>query len=330
LANIKENLIKLSDYPFTYSVLGSIFVIVFKTNISTVNTSFNEFIPVLIFIGIIGTIISIIDPFGRLTKHILLVVSITMDLIQLKKPSSFDEGLRVYTKDKSLFFLIFFGLYRKELLEERTVQKKVLPKIVTKNNKRQIQRWENLNLLRVLNASWINYEIDKLVSTIYFIIALVFLIFILGNPVYYDIYIKFVSFNLNSTNTNENTFGTISNCTTIDKDSEQANTTMDFYCAIRIPVFLGFTLSLIVLAIVFLYSCYTLYNKITSLKHYYELTEIIDRSTYPDTIRTELNNLDKNFLDSLNVHDWGLAEKFLKRIQIVSERQDDDRITPSV
>jgi hypothetical protein len=119
LANIKENLIKLSDYPFTYSVLGSIFVIVFKTNISTVNTSFNEFIPVLIFIGIIGTIISIIDPFGRLTKHILLVVSITMDLIQLKKPSSFDEGLRVYTKDKSLFFLIFFGLYRKELLEEQ-------------------------------------------------------------------------------------------------------------------------------------------------------------------------------------------------------------------
>jgi hypothetical protein len=54
-----------------------------------------------------------------------------------------------------------------------------------------------------LNTSWINYEIEKLVSTFYFVIVLIFLIIIVENPQHYNNYLKIVSLNLNSRNNTE-------------------------------------------------------------------------------------------------------------------------------
>ena len=63
---------------------------------------------------------------------------------------------------------------------------------------------ENPNYFkRVVYTTWINYEVEKIVSTFYFIIILVLLIFILSNPVHYYIYINFISFKVISTNTNK-------------------------------------------------------------------------------------------------------------------------------
>ena len=135
---------------------------------------------------------------------------------------------------------------------------------------------------------------------------------------------------MNSTNTNETTLDTISNCTAVE-DSKLANNSMSLYCDTRTTFFIGFIISLAVLVIVSIYSCYTLSDKIKTLKEYYEVTERIDKHPYDDKLRSELTNLDKNFLESLYSHDWGLAKEFLKRIKIVSDREiKDNRINPSV
>ena len=214
MVGLKENLIKLSDYPFIYSVTGSIFVMIFQKNINLLNSlnpSFNELIPVLIFIGIIGTIVTIINPLGRLAK------------------------------------LIIFKLKQKF---------KVNPHYYLATNR-------DLLLKKAIHARWIEYEIEKLVSTFYFIIVLVLLIFILANPVHYNVYIQFVSLNLNSTNLHQNSNDSITNSN--NKDSEQTTSNTDLYSKIRIPAFVIFIFLSVGIGIVFTDSCFNLKRKIQTI-----------------------------------------------------------------
>ena len=72
LVSIKEDLIKLTDFPFAYSITGLVLVMVFQTKIDWTNP-LEEYLPLLFFVGLIGTIISITDPFGRLTKLLIRI-----------------------------------------------------------------------------------------------------------------------------------------------------------------------------------------------------------------------------------------------------------------
>jgi hypothetical protein len=56
----------------------------------------------------------------------------------------------------------------------------------------------------------------------------------------------------------------------------------------------------------------------------------MDISEYPDTTRSEIINLDKNLLDYVNAHDWGLARQFIRRIANISTRKKGRDIKPSV
>ena len=56
----------------------------------------------------------------------------------------------------------------------------------------------------------------------------------------------------------------------------------------------------------------------------------MDIIEYPDTTGSEIINLDKNFLDYVNAHDWGLARQFIGRIANVSTRKDDSDINPQL
>jgi len=71
-------------------------------------------------------------------------------------------------------------------------------------------------------------------------------------------------------------------------------------------------------------------RKIEALNQYFDVTEKIYSNEYSDTTRSEITNLDKNFLDSVNAHDWELAKEFLKRIKTVSYREKDSRYTAAV
>lgn len=276
MVGLKENLIKLSDYPFIYSVTGSLFVMIFQKNINPLNPSFNELIPILIFIGIIGTIISIIDPVGRLAKSIIF---------KLNGKFRIDSNYKLATNIDPLF-------------------------------------------KKAIHARWIEYEIEKLVSTFYFIIVLVLLIIILANPVNYNAYIQFVSLNLNSTTINQNSNDSIS--TSNNKDSEQTPSNSGLYSKIRDPALVIFIFLSVGIGIVFTYSCLNLKGKIQTIIDYFQISYEIDLKVYGESRRTEITNLDKNFLDTVNAYDWELAREFVDRIKRVSERKEDSRINPTV
>lgn len=248
--NIKENLIKITDYPFTYSVTGSIFIIFFHKNITPVNTPFTDYIPVLIFIGIIGTIIAIVDPFGRLTKLILRTFKVT-----------------------------------------------------------------RYSTFRILSTSWINYEIDKIVSTFYFVIVLLLLIFIVENPNHYNNYLKIVSLNLNSTNTNENNNNQSFISDVSSNSSVTSTNSTESYNDLRIPILGFFQLSWIGIVGTFIYSCYTLNRKIDIIDTYFITCERVDNPVLINETRNLLTSLLKSLVDSINTHDWGLADTIKKRIE---------------
>ena len=209
----------------------------------------------------------LLDPFGRCVKYVILVI----------------ENYKILIVQNHLkrFIQAFYVLSLRDFIEK--IRKR-------KQENRKIDEIPKVHLRKLLNTTWINYEIDKLVSTFYFIIALFLLIFILGNPIHFETYIKFVSPQLNSTNTNDTTLDTISNCTAVE-DSKLANNSMSLYCDTRTTFFIGFIISLAVLVIVSIYSCYTLSDKIKTLKEYYEVTERIDKHPCDDKLRSELTDL---------------------------------------
>lgn len=63
---------------------------------------------------------------------------------------------------------------------------------------------------------------------------------------------------------------------------------------------------------------------------YFQISSSIDSKVYEESRRSEITNLDKNFLETVNAYDWELAREFVDRIKKVSEREEDSRINPSV
>jgi hypothetical protein len=67
---ISENLLKLSDFPFSYSLVGGLFLIFAGESVNFNDILRTEFAPVLAIMGFLGTALAISDPFGRLLKRI--------------------------------------------------------------------------------------------------------------------------------------------------------------------------------------------------------------------------------------------------------------------
>lgn len=72
--NFLSNVVKLSDYPFAYSLVGLILLIT-GHKIDWANANPSEFIPLITLIGVLGTTLSIIDPFGNLLRYIIKLKS---------------------------------------------------------------------------------------------------------------------------------------------------------------------------------------------------------------------------------------------------------------
>jgi hypothetical protein len=223
LVNIKEDLIKLTDFPFAYSLTGLIIFMTFHKKIDLGNLPLNEFLPVLVFVGIIGTIISITDPFGRLTK---------------------------------LFILFSYKIIiRNNILNQQLEGNKKLLMFLLKDqkpqNSKKIQFLETsitvFSCLKAsLNTNWINYEIDKLVANFYFLVVLILLIIIIANSDHYKIYFDFLSINQNNNSSNSTT----------------STNNIKLYSELRIPILGIFIGSLIGTSIIFLYSCWKLSSKL--------------------------------------------------------------------
>lgn len=308
MTNFKENVIKLTDYPFIFSIVGSLFVMIFDKKLYSFNTPFNELVPVLIFIGIIGTIISIIDPLGRFIKKIIIFNQSSLE-----------------------------GRYKSFILDGKVIDwitnnykfRKSVPSISPNDNSDQaymkleerfsrlVDRYVGMNIKRALNTNWITYEIDKVVSTFYFIIILFFLTVIVANPDSYKVYVEFVGLNLNSTNTNESSKNVNLNSASSAKDSEKSTNNLALYSELRIPVLIIFVASSIGIFYIFLKYCFLLRRKLWVVAMYFGLIKMIEAYLDSDSGRGEFADLTKIFTDSLNVYDWELAAFLLERIKEV-------------
>lgn len=67
MANVVDNLLKLTDYPFAFSLTGLIFSIIGQESV-WLNPSLNVVLPFITLAGLLGTSISITDPFGTLLR----------------------------------------------------------------------------------------------------------------------------------------------------------------------------------------------------------------------------------------------------------------------
>ena len=66
-----ENIIELTDYPFTYSFIGLIILIRTGNKFDITQIDIQNYLPFLVLIGVFGTILSIIDPFGNIIRFYL-------------------------------------------------------------------------------------------------------------------------------------------------------------------------------------------------------------------------------------------------------------------
>ena len=70
MANIITNLLKLTDYPFAYSLI-SLVLAMHGRGIDWDNAQVGTFVPLLTFIGLVATALAISDPFGNLIRLII-------------------------------------------------------------------------------------------------------------------------------------------------------------------------------------------------------------------------------------------------------------------
>lgn len=105
---LPEYLLKLTDYPFSYSLVGVIFFTLFGESISTYVFKI-EFLPVLTIIAILGTAFAIIDPFGRIIKYLSLKSS------KVSVPTFDRSGLELFNNKNDemdkMFLEHVIGLY---------------------------------------------------------------------------------------------------------------------------------------------------------------------------------------------------------------------------
>lgn len=158
MVKIYENLIKLTEYSFAYSLIGLLTIFYTHKKMDLIDTDITIVWPIIVIIGILGTALSIIDPFGNLIRFIL--------------------RFRVLKESMVIPMIAEF-----EVLSLRLLKKELgfLPEL--------------------LSTRAISYEIDKVVSTIYFLILIHLMILIISDQGHYSIFVTSIVNNTqNSTN----------------------------------------------------------------------------------------------------------------------------------
>lgn len=132
MISVIPSLLKLSDYPFSYSIVG---ILLLSNGQSVDLTNIAHSGPLFLIMGTIGTALSIIDPVGALIRTIE----------RLRPRRSEQELLSIVKPDVSIS------------LETR----------------------RNSLTSKALKSKWITYEVDKIVSSVYFLFVIFGILFLL-------------------------------------------------------------------------------------------------------------------------------------------------------
>jgi hypothetical protein len=74
MGSLGDNLLKLTEFPFSYSLIG-LLALIFGEGLNLGEASLEKLGPLLILMGFVATTLAICDPIGRLQKYLLLTGS---------------------------------------------------------------------------------------------------------------------------------------------------------------------------------------------------------------------------------------------------------------
>ena len=151
MTTFKENIIKLTDYPFSYSLIALLTLILTSSKF-VIPSDFPFLWPFIVIIGTSGTLLSIIDPLGKLIRF-------------------------------------WLNPYKKHL----DAKEKAAREDHMTSKQGGTQKWrETESKSKVINTNWISYEIDKNVSSIYFSIIVVLIIFVFNDAKLYSNFVNLI------------------------------------------------------------------------------------------------------------------------------------------
>ena len=208
MGDFTQNLLKLTEFPFSYSLIGLI-ALIYGQGISPDDLSFAKIGPLLILMGFVATTLSICDPMGAIQKIIIKGKNLeTADARTLLNRSIFGMPIHNTFGLANLCAILgrpehFKNLVREEfrgqdLKKGFQINWQLMMSSVPLEDK--LGEFQKINVSMVsgllegmkeatLKTKWITAEIDRINALLYFIIVIC--VFIFATQYYSDFLPKF-------------------------------------------------------------------------------------------------------------------------------------------
>jgi hypothetical protein len=300
MGEFTQNLLKLTEFPFSYSLIG-LLALIFGHGTILEELSFAKIGPLLILIGFVATTLSICDPVGAIQRQI--IKGRELDLSKLKNINDiiwadvFGSSL-AYHFPLPYFFAILdspeaikkrytainWDPIKKKIQEEKGMYRQVFNRTVITDALDKISRDDLIAIPHLLEGlkqqtvktKWITGEIDRITALIYFIIIIS--LFIAATQLYPTFLQNFAQFFVNI---------------------ELA----------KLAILIFSISALIAICIMFILRILGLLGKAATVFKYLTALGVI--KTAKENFRETLQEIERY----LNNNDWTLAEYWVERIQ---------------
>lgn len=210
MGEFTQNLLKLTDYPFSYSLI-SLLALMVGYGDKPDEFSFDVIGPLFVLMGFVATTLSICDPIGVLQRTLL---KSTTSYILVRSLDDLLFGTKIFgiTAAKilnPLYYIIF--TYGREIIDDSKINIDLLHRYSNNQTSEIAQELNKINLQKspikvqfvtgiknkTIRSKWIAAEMDRITALIYFMIVIsVFLIAIIYLPDFLQIFVH--SFNDNA------------------------------------------------------------------------------------------------------------------------------------
>jgi hypothetical protein len=294
MGEFTQNLLKLTEFPFSYSLIGLLALIFGQETSPGDELSFARLGPLLILMGFVATALSICDPVGAIQRRLIKrpehrLGGVTNFSEVMYARIFFRKRIADHFANSYLYAIIFSpeGIKKQYPIDwdstedfDAPVETNVsinteLHKIGQDDSRAIGQILEGLKQQTVM-TKWITAEVDRITALVYFITII--LLFITAALIYSVFPQNFAQ-----------VFGNVEST--------------------RAVILIISILALIGVSIMFILRIAGLLNKASIVFRY--LTALGAINTETDTFRTTLQNIEK----CLNDNDWTLANNWLERIE---------------
>lgn len=301
MGEFTQSLLKLTEFPFSYSLIG-LLALIFGQGLGLDELSFAKIGPLLILMGFVATTLSICDPVGAIQRRIIKGrelrwwnFSNAKDLID---SYIFGDWMGFLFPLPYIFAIAYSpeGIKKRHTIDWDTIRQAVQAgeeimfgktfqktQVVHELNKIGIEELKGIaHLLEGLkqqtaNTKWITAEVDRITALIYFIVVIS--VFIIATQVYPDFLPKF---------------------TQVFEDIESTKLVILIF---SIGALIGVTIML-------LYRITGLLTKASIVFRYLTALEAI--KTGKENFKTTFQEIERY----LNDNEWTLAQYWVNRIQV--------------